>query len=96
MTKTQTEEKTKLSLVDRFTKFAEPLSAIGRQRHLSAMRDGFALSLPITIAGAIAILFITIVFGGWGASKTSLLGLLAHASGNTQVSYSHLYDSTTS
>lgn len=57
------ETQTKTSFIDKVNKFAEPLSAIGRQRHLAALRDGFALSLPVTIAGAIAILFITVVFG---------------------------------
>ena len=69
------------------------LSKLGTQKHLTALRDGFALTIPITIAGAIAIFFITIVFGGWGANKTSLVGLLAHASGGTEVLLSNLNNS---
>lgn len=76
-------------------KFVSKVGKIAANKHLAALRDGFALSLPLTIAGAIAILFITIIFGGWNAEKTSLLGLIAHASGNTKVTYSHMFDSAT-
>ncbi|MBX4209630.1 MAG: hypothetical protein K4H23_00125 [Mollicutes bacterium PWAP] len=48
----------------RFQKITKPLGKIGQQKHLSALRDGFALSLHLTIAGAVAVLFITIVFAG--------------------------------
>ncbi|TCG11307.1 PTS sugar transporter subunit IIC [Mycoplasma todarodis] len=77
-------------------KFLGTVSKLGTQKHLTALRDGFALSIPITIAGAIAIFFITIVFGGWGAFQTSLLGLLAHASGNgvTKVVHGSLFDTS--
>jgi cellobiose-specific phosphotransferase system component IIC len=43
---------------------SKKLGKIGSNKYLSSLRDGFALSLPLTIAGAIAILFITIIFGG--------------------------------
>lgn len=69
---------------------------LASNKYLSALRDGFALALPLTIAGSIAIFFITIVFGGWSAEKTSLLGIIAHATNNTEVTYSHLFDGATS
>lgn len=84
---------TKDKIKQNFNKSIAVVSKLGTQRHLTALRDGFALSIPVTIAGAIAIFFITIVFGGWGAQKTSLLGLLAHASGGTKVSFSSLTNS---
>lgn len=52
------------TMAEKMQKLVKPLSKIGQQKHLAAMRDGFALTLPLTIAGAIAILFITVVFGG--------------------------------
>ncbi len=73
---------------------SKKLGKIGSNKYLSSLRDGFALSLPLTIAGAIAILFITIIFGGWGAEKTSLLGLIARATGNTKEVSSHLFDNS--
>lgn len=57
-------EAKKGTMAEKVQKLVKPLSKIGQQKHLAALRDGFALSLPLTIAGAIAILFITIVFGG--------------------------------
>ena len=87
---------TKSKFMQTLDKMVAPLSKIGSQRHLTAMRDGFAAIIPFTIAGAIAILFVTIVFGGWGAEKTSLLGLLAHASGNTEVHMTNLFNADTS
>ena len=59
---TTTEKKS--NFMAKLDKMVAPLSKIGSQKHLTAMRDGFATIIPFTIAGAIAILFITIVFGG--------------------------------
>ncbi|NQZ65837.1 MAG: PTS sugar transporter subunit IIC [Mycoplasmatales bacterium] len=88
----------KESLQKASDKFLGAVSKLGTQKHLTALRDAFALSIPITIAGAIGIFFITIVFGGWGAFQTSLIGLLAHASGNgvTQVVHGSLLDTSSS
>lgn len=44
-------------------------SAIGSQKHLCALRDGFVGTLPITMVGAFAVLFNNVVFG-----ETSLFG----------------------
>lgn len=62
------------------------LGKLGQQRHLSALRDAFGTIIPLIIAGSIAILFITIGFGGWGSEKVSILGwiwMAAHKTGDT-------------
>lgn len=54
--------------------FIPSLGKLGQQRHLAALRDAFGTIIPLIIAGSIAILFITIGFGGWGSEKVSILG----------------------
>ena len=66
------------------TKLVPAMAKIGNQRHLSSIRDGFALITPLIIAGAVAVLVITVVFGGWGAHQSSIHGLFAEWS-NTAV-----------
>lgn len=43
-------------------KFIPIAAALGEQRHLVAIRDGFVVTMPITIAGALAVLLLN--FGG--------------------------------
>lgn len=62
--------------VDKMTMF---LGKIGNQRHLSVLRDSFATFLPFLIVGALGMLFITIIFGGWDSSQNSLIGLISLA-----------------
>lgn len=50
-------------------KFIPVAAALGEQRHLVAIRDGFVVTMPITIAGALAVLLLN--FGGIFA-KTGL------------------------
>ncbi len=52
---------------------------IGNQIHLSALRDSFSSIIPLIIAGAFAVLIQSIVFGGAGSDKISLLALIAKA-----------------
>ncbi len=47
---------------------------------------------PLTIAGAIAILFITIIFGVEEQKKYLYLGWIARATGNTKEVSSHLFE----
>ena len=41
-------------------KFVPIAARIGNERHLVAIRDAFVLIMPITIAGALAVLFLNI------------------------------------
>ena len=70
--------------VDEFlnTKLVPMMAKLGNQRHLSSLRDAFALMTPLIIAGAVAVLIITVVFGGWGAGQSSVHGLFAKWSDN--------------
>lgn len=47
---------------------------LGNQKHLTIIRDAFAFFMPLVIAGALAILMRTFVFGAAGATSTSILG----------------------
>lgn len=59
---------------------------IGQQRHLAALKDSLMFIMPLIIVGALGVLIVTIVFGGWSSEKTSLLGLIWMAAhGSTDV-----------
>ena len=62
----------------KWKKFAEvvttKLSGLANQRHLGALRDGFALLVPLLIAASVGVIFMTFIFGGWETTSTSLLG----------------------
>lgn len=71
------------SFFSRFgNKTLEYTGRLGSQKHLSAMRDAFALMTPLIIAGALSVLIRTFVFGGAGAASTSILGWIAMATGD--------------
>ena len=53
------------------------LGKLGTQRHLSALRDGFALTLPLLIAASVGIITMTFIFGGLDTVSTSVLGWIA-------------------
>lgn len=55
-------------------KSLELTGRLGNQKHLAVMRDAFALFMPLIIAGALAVLIRTFVFGGAGAAQTSIAG----------------------
>lgn len=50
---------------------------VGNNKHLSALRDGFAMLTPLMIAGALGVVFIVFIFGGWGSNNASFLGIIA-------------------
>ncbi|ASP28432.1 PTS system, cellobiose-specific IIC component [Spiroplasma corruscae] len=67
-------------LMPAMTKFAS-------QKHLTAIRDAFGILTPIIIGGSIAFLLGILIFGAGGNTQTSLLGLLAKATGNVTIEY---------
>ena len=58
--------------------FVRGAGKLGNQRHLAALRDAFALFTPLIIAGSIAVVMRTFVFGAAGGASTSILGWIAH------------------
>lgn len=76
----------KKSLVKRAgDKTLEYAARFGSQKHLSVLRDSFALLTPLIIAGALAVLVRSFVFGGAGATQTSILGWIAKSQGAINV-----------
>ena len=67
-------------------KTLEYAARFGSQKHLAVLRDAFALLTPLVIAGALAVLIRTFVFGGAGATQTSILGWIARATGDINIS----------
>lgn len=63
-------------------KSLELTGRLGNQKHLAVMRDAFALFMPLIIAGALAVLIRTFIFGGAGALQTSILGWISDAKGD--------------
>lgn len=63
-------------------KSLEYAARFGAQKHLTILRDAFALLTPLLIAGALAVLVRSFVFGGAGATQTSILGWIAYGSDN--------------
>ncbi|MBD5423069.1 MAG: PTS sugar transporter subunit IIC [Mycoplasma sp.] len=55
------------------------LGKLGEQRHLSALRDGFALLVPLMIAASVGVIMMTFVFGWWQTTSTSILGWICWA-----------------
>lgn len=47
---------------------------LGEQRHMAALRDGFALLVPLIVAASIGVICMTFVFGWWDTTSTSILG----------------------
>lgn len=62
-------------------KFMPGMSKFASQTHLTAIRDAFGILTPIIIGGSISFLLGILIFGAGGNTQTSLLGLLAKASG---------------
>lgn len=50
---------------------------LGEQRHMAALRDGFALLVPLIVAASIGVICMTFVFGWWDTTSTSLLGWIS-------------------
>ena len=55
------------------------MAKLGEQKHLSALRDGFALLVPLLIAASIGVISMTFIFGWWDTTSTSILGWIAWA-----------------
>lgn len=55
------------------------LGKLGEQRHLSALRDGFALLVPLMIASSVGVICMTFIFGHWDTTSTSILGWITWA-----------------
>lgn len=53
------------------------MGKLAEQPHMAALRDGFALILPLIIAASIGVIMMTFVFGWWDTVSTSILGWIA-------------------
>ena len=71
----QTATKEKWS--NRWNAFLNQLGKLGDQRHLSALRDGFALIVPLMIAASVGVICMTFIFGWWSTTSTSILGWIS-------------------
>ena len=68
------------------------VARLADHKGLSSVRDTFALLLPLIITGAIGILGVTFIFGGYGAQSSSILGWIAKASGGIHVKSSGTWE----
>ncbi|MGL5591067.1 MAG: hypothetical protein ACRDCH_03300, partial [Metamycoplasmataceae bacterium] len=50
------------------------MGKLAEQKHMSALRDGFALIVPIIIAASVGVICMTFIFGWWDTTSTSILG----------------------
>ncbi len=50
------------------------MGKLAEQKHMSALRDGFALLVPLIIAASVGVICMTFVFGWWDTTSTSILG----------------------
>lgn len=50
------------------------MGKLAEQKHMSALRDGFALLVPLIIAASVGVISMTFVFGWWDTTSTSILG----------------------
>jgi PTS system cellobiose-specific IIC component len=57
------------------------MNKVAGQRHLAAIRDGFAIIIPLLITSSFGIIILTSIFGGYGTTGSSLLGAIAKWSG---------------
>ncbi|WP_342268479.1 PTS transporter subunit EIIC [Spiroplasma endosymbiont of Aspidapion aeneum] len=82
MIKKESKKKTKLTAKDWINnKMMPAMTKFASQRHLTAIRDAFGILTPIIIGGSISFLLGIILFGAGDTLETSLLGLLAKATG---------------
>lgn len=58
-------------------KMIKAFSKLAVNKQLSSLRDGFAFITPLLIVGALGVVFVVFIFGGWGSNNASLLGLIA-------------------
>lgn len=50
------------------------MGKLAEQRHMAALRDGFALIVPLIIAASLGVICMTFIFGWWQTTETSILG----------------------
>lgn len=50
------------------------MGKLAEQKHMSSLRDGFALLVPLIIAASIGVIAMTFIFGWWDTTSTSILG----------------------
>ena len=63
------------------------MGKLAEQKHMSSLRDGFALLVPLIIAASIGVICMTFVFGWWDTTSTSILGWITMGiEGQTQTS----------
>lgn len=70
---------TKQKWSNRWEALLNQLGKLGEQRHLAALRDGFALLVPLMIAASVGVICMTFVFGWWQTTSTSILGWITWA-----------------
>ncbi|MDK2819538.1 MAG: PTS sugar transporter subunit IIC [Mycoplasmataceae bacterium] len=71
--KTQTNS-TKEKMKHGWDVFIMRMGKLAEQRHMSSLRDGFALIVPLIIAASVGVICMTFVFGWWDTVSTSILG----------------------
>ncbi|MGL5591289.1 MAG: PTS sugar transporter subunit IIC [Mycoplasmoidaceae bacterium] len=54
--------------------FLNSMGKIAEQKHMAALRDGFALLVPLIIAASFGVICMTFIFGWWDTASTSILG----------------------
>lgn len=54
--------------------FVMRMGKMAEQRHMAALRDGFALLVPLIIAASLGVICMTFIFGWWDTTQTSILG----------------------
>lgn len=62
---------------NRWNAFLNQLGKLGDQKHLSSLRDGFALIVPLMIAASVGVICMTFIFGWWSTTSTSILGWIS-------------------
>ncbi len=76
-------------------KFINAFSKLAVNKQLSSLRDGFAFITPLMIIGAVGVVFLVFIFGGWGSNNASLLGLIARAHASSVGWTSQIFDPKT-
>ncbi len=74
MTNSKTSSKSKEKLKHAWDVAIMRMGKLAEQKHMSSLRDGFALLVPLIIAASIGVICMTFVFGWWDTTSTSILG----------------------
>ncbi|MGL4183674.1 MAG: PTS sugar transporter subunit IIC [Metamycoplasmataceae bacterium] len=69
------------------------MGKLAEQKHMAALRDGFALLVPLIISASIGVICMTLVFGWAGTASTSILGWIVWGiPGQMELSSQGIYD----